>query len=185
MVPHSAATYPPFCIRQQWQTQFRPLATRQEIPSGCTSQFYFLLQTGAVLQSAMPQRELLGRMELYSIVTQIILLLWCLVSRVLWLYLVMLAASPQIWNTKRIFLQWSNDTFISFFSKVCESLGSSLYLSLSRWAYESFDVISVLTFFLNVICNNLFQVTPLVSILWRAYTWNFTAFYILKLVNLV
>lgn len=71
----------------------------------------------------------------------------------------------QIWNTTGIFLQWSNDTFASFFSKVCESLSSSLDLSLSRWAYESFDVISVLTSFLNVACNNLFQVTPLVSIL--------------------
>lgn len=96
-------------------------------------------------------------MEQYSTVTQIILLLWCLVSWVLWLYLVMLATSPQIWNTTGIFLQWSNDTFISFFSKVCESLGSSLYLNLSRWAYESFDVISVLTSFVSV--------TPLVSIL--------------------
>lgn len=37
----------------------------------------------------------------------------------------------QIWNTTGIFLQWSNDTFASFFSKVCESLGSSLDLSLS------------------------------------------------------
>lgn len=71
----------------------------------------------------------------------------------------------QIWNTTGTFLQWSNDTFASFFSKVSESLSLSLDLSLSRWAYESFDVISVLTSFLNVACGNLFQVTPLVSIL--------------------
>lgn len=43
---------------------------------------------------------------------------------VIWLYLVMLAAYPQIWKPKEIFLQWSNDTFAFFFlSTECELQG--------------------------------------------------------------
>lgn len=43
----------------------------------------------------MPQQELLDSMEQYSTVTLIILLISCLISQVLWLYLVMLAAFPR------------------------------------------------------------------------------------------